>query len=96
MATSAPSKKTSIYLSEELDRALAAKAAEEGISKAEFIRRNLEVIVARPKRPRISVGKARQLPGYVPHPDGDDAELRESLDHRDREERQSFLDELRA
>lgn len=80
-------KKTSIYLDEDLDRALAAKAAEEGVTKADFIRRNLEVVVARPQRPRISVGAARQLPGYVPHPDGDDAELRELLDRRDREER---------
>lgn len=80
-------KKTSIYLDEELDQALAAKAAEEGTTKAEFIRRNLKVAAARPKRPRISVGAARQLPGYVPHPDGDDAELRELLDRRDREER---------
>ena len=49
-------KKTSIYLDEQLDEALAAKAAEEGMTKAEFIRRNLEVVVARPRRPRISVG----------------------------------------
>lgn len=49
-------KKTSIYLEAELDEALAAKAAEEGVSKAEFIRRNLKVIVARPKRPRIGIG----------------------------------------
>ena len=49
-------KKTSIYLDEELDQALAAKASEEGVTKAEFIRRNLEVVVSRPKRPRISVG----------------------------------------
>lgn len=80
-------KKTSIYLDEELDQALAAKAAEEGVSKAEFIRKNLEVVVLRPKRPRLSVGKLRQLPGYVAHPDGDDAELREILDRRDREDR---------
>lgn len=49
-------KKTSIYIDEELDEALAAKAAEEGVSKAEFIRRNLEVAVSRAKRPRIGVG----------------------------------------
>lgn len=83
-------KKTSLYLDEELDHALAARAAEEGVTKAEFIRRNLQVIVARPKRPRLSVGKLRQLPGYVRHPDGDDAELREILDRRDREERKSY------
>ena len=82
-------KKTSIYLDEEVDQALALRAVEEGISKAEFIRRNLEVAASRPKRPRISVGAATQLPGYVPHPDGDDAELRELLDRRDHEERRS-------
>lgn len=49
-------KKTSIYLDEELDQALAAKAAEEGVTKAEFIRRNLEVVVSRPRRPRIGIG----------------------------------------
>ncbi len=80
-------KKTSIYLDEELDQALAARAAEEGVSKAEFIRRNLEVVVARPKRPRLSIGKLRQLPGYVAHPEGDDAEIAVILDRRDREER---------
>lgn len=79
-------KKTSIYLDEELDRALAAKASEEGVTKAEFIRRNLEVVVARPQRPRISVGQARRLAGYVPVGD-DDRELRDLLDRRDRHER---------
>ncbi|MBA2347873.1 MAG: ribbon-helix-helix protein, CopG family [Solirubrobacterales bacterium] len=83
-------KKTSIYLDEEVDQALAAQAAEEGVSKAEFIRRNLEVVVSRPKRPRLSVGKLRRLPGYVPHPGGDDAELSEILDRRDREEREPY------
>lgn len=45
-------KKTSIYLDEELDAALARRAAEEGITKAEFIRRTLAAVVQRPKRPR--------------------------------------------
>lgn len=45
-------KKTSIYLDEELDAALARRAAEEGITKAEFIRRTLAGAVQRPKRPR--------------------------------------------
>lgn len=81
-------KKTSIYLEEELDQALAAKAAEEGVTKAEFIRRNLKVLVARPSRPRISVGAAQRLPGYVSHPDGDDAELAEIYERRDRERRE--------
>ena len=45
-------KKTSIYLDEDLDQALARRAAEEGITKAEFIRRTLAAAVQRPKRPR--------------------------------------------
>jgi hypothetical protein len=45
-------KKTSIYLDEELDAALARRAAEEGITKAEFIRRTLAAVVQRPQRPR--------------------------------------------
>ena len=46
-------KKTSLYLEEELDHALARRAAEEGLTKAEFIRRGLEQLVNRPKRPEI-------------------------------------------
>ena len=81
-------KKTSIYLDESLDQALAARAAEEGLTKAELIRRNLEVVVSRPKRPRISVGSVRTRPGYAfPAPRGDDAELSAHLDLRDREQR---------
>lgn len=81
-------KKTSIYLDEELDQALALRAAEEGISKAEFIRRNLLVAASRPKRPRIAVGAVKLLPGYVPHPGGDDAELAAIYERRDRERRE--------
>ncbi|HVW16987.1 MAG TPA: CopG family transcriptional regulator [Solirubrobacteraceae bacterium] len=49
-------KKTSIYLEPSLDEALAKRAAEEGLSKAEFIRRSLEGIVKRPKRPKARGG----------------------------------------
>lgn len=45
-------KKTSLYLDPELDARLARRAAEEGISKAEFIRRGLEGLVTRSARPR--------------------------------------------
>ena len=45
-------KKTSIYLDEELDSQLARRAAEEGVTKAEFIRRTLSGAVQRPKRPK--------------------------------------------
>jgi hypothetical protein len=44
-------KKTSLYLAPELDEALARRAADDGLSKAEFIRRALEQAVARRKRP---------------------------------------------
>lgn len=49
-------KKTSIYLEPEIDALLAARAAEEGVSKAEFIRKGLEALVTRPKRPKLSYG----------------------------------------
>lgn len=52
-------KKTSIYLDDELDRALALRAAEEGITKAELIRRSLAGVVMRPARPKPSVGILR-------------------------------------
>ena len=56
-------KKTSIYLEEELDERLARRAAEEGITKAEFIRRTLAGAVQRPKRPKPSVGVFRSSDG---------------------------------
>ena len=49
-------KKTSIYLEASIDEALAKRAAEEGITKAEFIRRSLAGVVHRPPRPKPSVG----------------------------------------
>jgi len=49
-------KKTSIYLEPALDEALARRAAEEGVTKAEFIRRTLWGAVTRPKRPMLSIG----------------------------------------
>jgi hypothetical protein len=45
-------KKTSIYLEPELDEALARRAADEGLTKAEFIRRTLAGAVQRPRRAR--------------------------------------------
>ncbi|EHN10098.1 hypothetical protein PAI11_30580 [Patulibacter medicamentivorans] len=48
-------KKTSIYIEDQLDEALALRAAEEGITKAEFIRRTLGGAVRRPVRPRPSI-----------------------------------------
>ena len=49
-------KKTSIYLEPALDEALAKRAAEDGITKAEFIRRGLASLVSTPKRPKPSIG----------------------------------------
>jgi len=46
-------KKTSLYLDPELDAALARRAEEEGLSKAEFIRRTLQGALTRPKRPKF-------------------------------------------
>jgi len=45
-------KKTSVYLDAELDEALARRAADEGLTKAEFIRRTLAGAVQRPQRVR--------------------------------------------
>ena len=47
-------KKTSLYLPPELDEALARRAADEGLTKAELIRRTLAGSVQRPKRPKIT------------------------------------------
>lgn len=49
-------KKTSIYLEPDMDEALARLAAENGLTKAEFIRRSLASVVERPKRPKLSSG----------------------------------------
>lgn len=46
-------KKTSVYLDDALDQALALRAAEEGLTKAELIRRTLSGAVQRPKRPQV-------------------------------------------
>lgn len=45
-------KKTTLYIDPEVDRALGRRAAEEGISKAEFVRRVLAASVAGRARPR--------------------------------------------
>jgi hypothetical protein len=45
-------KKTSVYLEPELDEALARRAEDEGITKAEFVRRTLAGAVQRPPRRR--------------------------------------------
>ena len=45
-------KKTSLYLDPDLDDALARRAADEGLTKAEFIRRTLAAAMQKPKRPK--------------------------------------------
>ncbi len=45
-------KKTSLYIDPEVDRALARRAAAEGITKAELVRRVLAATVAERPRPR--------------------------------------------
>jgi len=52
-------KKTSVYLEPDLDEALARRAADEGLTKAEFIRRTLAGAVQRPPRARLAVGIVR-------------------------------------
>jgi hypothetical protein len=49
-------KKTSIYLEPSLDEALARRAEEEGLTKAEFIRRTLAGAMERPRRPKAKGG----------------------------------------
>jgi hypothetical protein len=56
-------KKTSIYLEPAVDEALAKRAAEEGLTKAEFIRRSLAGVVSKPKRAKPSVGVFRSTDG---------------------------------
>jgi hypothetical protein len=43
-------KKTSLYLDPDLDEALARRAADEGLTKAEFIRRTLAGAMQKPRR----------------------------------------------
>lgn len=48
--TSMAMKKTSLYIDDEVDRALAVRAAAEGVTKAELIRLTLGAAVAKPAR----------------------------------------------
>ena len=45
-------KKTSLYIDPEVDRALDRRAAAEGVTKAEFVRRVLAAAVSERPRPR--------------------------------------------
>ena len=62
-------KKTSLYLEPELDEALARRAADEGLTKAEVIRRTLTAAVTQPPRVKPSaVAVLRATPGLSTHP----------------------------
>jgi ribbon-helix-helix CopG family protein len=58
-------KKTSLYLEPDLDEALARRAADEGLTKAEFIRRTLAGAVQRPRRAKPTLGVFRSTDGGV-------------------------------
>ena len=64
-------KKTSLYLDPDLDEALARRAADEGLTKAEFIRRTLPAAMQRPKRPKPHVGVFRSTDGLSVRRDWD-------------------------
>jgi plasmid stability protein len=72
--TSMAMKKTSLYIDDEVDRALAVRAAAEGVTKAELIRLTLGAAVAAPTRVRpkavgiVSDGRpsiARDIDAYL-------------------------------
>jgi hypothetical protein len=65
-------KKTSLYLDPDLDEALARRAADEGLTKAEFIRRTLAGAVQKPRRPRPSIGIFRSTDGLSVRRDMDE------------------------
>jgi hypothetical protein len=56
-------KKTSLYLDPDLDEALARRAADEGLTKAEFIRRTLASAMQKPRRVKPAVGVFRSTDG---------------------------------
>lgn len=72
--TCMPMKKTSLYLDEAVDRELAVRAAEQGVTKAELIRSALGAAAAAPGRARPQAvalvddgrpGIARDLDAYL-------------------------------
>ena len=65
-------KKTSLYLDPDLDEALARRAADEGLTKAEFIRRTLTAAMQKPKRPKPHVGVFRSTDGLSVRRDWDE------------------------
>ena len=61
-------KKTSLYLEPDLDAALARRAADEGLTKAEFIRRSLAGVVQKPRRAKPHVAVFRSTDGRRARP----------------------------
>jgi ribbon-helix-helix CopG family protein len=64
-------KKTSLYLDPDLDEALARRAADEGLTKAEFIRRTLAAAMQKHRRPKPHVGIFRSNDGLSVRRDWD-------------------------
>lgn len=64
-------KKTSIYLDPDLDDALARRASDEGLTKAEFIRRTLAGAVQKPRRAKPHVGVFHSTDGLSVRRDWD-------------------------
>lgn len=69
-----PMKKTSLYIDDAVDRALAVRAAEQGVTKAELIRTALSAVASAPGRARPQAialvddgrpGIARDLDAYL-------------------------------
>ena len=58
-------KKTTLYLDPAVDRALARLASDEGITKAELIRRTLASAATGARRPRITAIGVGAGPGHV-------------------------------
>jgi hypothetical protein len=71
-------KKTSLYIDDSIDRALAVRAAEQRITKAELIRSTLGALVSAPRRVRPKAvalvrdgkpGIARDIDSYLAETD---------------------------
>jgi hypothetical protein len=61
-----------LYLDPDLDEALARRAADEGLTKAEFIRRTLAGAMQKPRRPKPHVGVFRSTDGLSVRRDWDE------------------------
>jgi hypothetical protein len=64
-------KKTSLYLDPDRAEALARRAADEGLTQSELIRRTLAAAMQRPKRPKPHIGIFRSTDGLSVRRDWD-------------------------